>query len=89
MRAIPPATPIIIFINGSLAIVRSPRARSIMRENSMRVCPNEKSKPVFAPVFAPWEIVAKNIGPGARAPEAVIRMTVIIKVKISMILIWI
>jgi hypothetical protein len=49
------------------------------RVNSTKVCATENSRPLLAPDLVPWEIVAKNKGPGARAPEAVIRITVATK----------
>ena len=42
-----------------------------MIENSTIVCDIENIRPLFAPCFVPCEIVAKNKGPGASAPEAV------------------
>jgi hypothetical protein len=85
MRTIPPTTPITIFTIGSLAIVSNPRAKSIMRENSTIVCAIEKIRPDLAPCLAPCETVAKNKGPGARAPDAVIIIMVATKPRISII----
>jgi hypothetical protein len=40
--------------------------------------------PLFVPVLAPWVIVTKNSGPGARAPETDRMITVAAKVSGSM-----
>lgn len=86
IRAAPPITPITSFTIISLAMVRSPRAKSIMRVNSTKVCETENIKPPLAPVLVPCVTVAKNRGPGARAPEAVIRTTVTMKPSYSIVL---
>ena len=44
----------------------------------------ENIMPLFVPDRAPWVIVTKNSGPGARAPEAVRMMTVAAKFSGSM-----
>ncbi len=82
-RTIPPATPTmrltVGLTLGSFATARRPPANSMTRVNSTKVCAIENTKPLLAPVLAPWEMVTKNKGPGAKAPEAVIRTTVATK----------
>ena len=68
---------------GLLAIVNRPSARSIIRVNSTNVCEMENNRPLLAPVLVPWVIVAKNKGPGARAPETVTKMIMATKLSIS------
>ena len=76
MSTIPPTIPMICFTNGLFAIVSKPTVNNMMRENSTTVWERENTRPVFAPDCDPWLIVAKNKGPGARAPEAVTKTTV-------------
>ena len=78
-RAIPPATPTVSLTVGSFATVRRPQASSMTRVNSTKVCAIENTRPLLAPDLAPWEMVTKNKGPGAKAPEAVKRITVATK----------
>ena len=82
-RAAPPATPTTSFISGSLATVCSVNAKSMTRLNSKIVCPIEKANPPLAPDLVPCAIFAKNVGPGASAPEAVTTTTVAMNVSMS------
>ena len=75
-RTTPPATPIAILIVDSFATGTRPLAKSRIRANSTMECAIENTNPLLAPNFTPWETVAKNRGPGAKAPEAVMRITV-------------
>jgi len=76
MSAAPPTAPIKSLTAPSLTNVKRPRASAMTRVNSTIVCAKEKISPPLAPIFEPCERLAKNKGPGARAPEAVIKTTV-------------
>ena len=84
---IPPATPMIRLTMGlklgSFATASRPQANSMTRVNSTRVWAIENTKPLLAPDLEPWETVTRNRGPGARAPEAVRRITVATKLSVS------
>ena len=84
MRATPPMAPTAKRTVGSFETVKSPKARSITKVNSIIVWDMENSIPLFAPDFAPWDMVTKNSGPGARAPEIVKMITVAAKLRGSM-----
>ena len=57
----------------------SPNARASIRGNSTSVCPIAHENPAHAPSLEPCIRIAKDNGPGARAPDAVTITTVTTK----------
>jgi len=84
MSVAPPAVPTASLTVGWFATLRSPRANSMTRVNSIMVWAIENIMPLLLPVLMPWVIVTKNNGPGARAPEVVRIMTVTARLSGSM-----
>jgi len=79
----PPSSPVKGRIIGWSTTVENPKAKTTASGNSNSMCPKEKNNPPFAPDRVPCETVAKNKGPGAKAPEAVTRITVETKLRVS------
>jgi len=82
----PPMMPILVFTREVSVTVIKPNASTITKVNSTHICANEKTSPLRAPDLDPYDIVAKNIGPGAKTPDAVSRLTVVMKLRRSMLL---
>ena len=83
MSTIPPVTPITSLTADSAIHASSPTAKSITSVNSTSACAVENRRPLLVPHLAPWERLAKNRGPGAKAPEAVTSTMVTTKLRIS------
>jgi hypothetical protein len=65
-------------------MTKNPTLNSMTRPNSTIVCATAKTRPLLAPSSTPFEMFAKNKGPGAKAPDTVTRIIVTAKSKIPM-----
>lgn len=81
IRKSPPVIPNVVFIHWFVKSVLMPYAISSTSGNSTSVCPIAMFIPAFQLFFAPRAIDDTVRGPGARAPEALMIMTLIAKLK--------
>ena len=57
--------------------------QTVTKQNSKIVCPTEKARSALAQYLIPYVILAKKIGPGVSAPDAVTVTTIAINVNVS------